>query len=318
MEIVVKKTTELTLSEKNGVVALFNAVFEKDRTLEQFHNQFLNNPLGYSFHAMMVDGEKIVGSDSYIPSYYVVKGERRLFANSVDTMVDKPYRDFFYLRDMILAARGYMRREGVVFVYGFPNDRSYPVYIKSKLMRDIGSLITYCLPYRIGGVKPALKALNCLSMFFVRAYLFLTSLFAGKKICRFAVEKEAETYNATRYKRFDGKYVRARYKGGEFVYKLMDYEGVRSAFLIDVFEKSAANFNRAAQYIVKKHHREFDILLYAGVLPFRLHGLLRAPDTLAPKKFHFTGAILQEDQIDRSLVFAIDNWDVNLSNYDLL
>jgi hypothetical protein len=318
MEIRVRKTTELTLAEKNGIVSLFSAIFEKDRSLEQFHNQFLNNPLGYSFHAMMVDGEKIVGSDSYIPSYYIVNGERILFANSVDTMVDKPYRDFFALHDMIAAVRNYMRLEGIVFVYGFPNAHSYPVYIKSKLMQDIGSLIAYCLPYRIGGVKPALKTLDCFSIFFVRAYIFLTSLFAGKKTCRFAVEKEPETYNATRYRRFDGKYIRTRYKGSEFVYKLMGYEGIRSVFLIDVFEKSAVNFNRAVQYIVKNHHQEFDILLYVGVLPFRWHGLLRVPEKLAPKKFYFIGEILQKEQIDRSLIFTLDNWDVNLSNYDLL
>jgi hypothetical protein len=318
MEIMVKKTTELTPAEKNGIVSLFNTIFDKNRSLEQFHNQFLNNPLGYAFHAMMVDDEKIVGSDSYIPSYYVVNGERVLFANSVDTMVDKPYRDFLTLYNMITTAHNYMRLEGIVFVYGFPNVHSYPVYIKSKLMRDIGSLATYCLPYRIGGVKPALKALNCFSIFFVSAYIFLTSLFAGKNTCRFAVEKEPETYNATRYNRFDGNYIRARYKSSEFVYKLMNYEGIRSVFLIDVFEKSAANFNRAVQYIVKNHYMDFDILLYVGVLPFRLHGLLRAPDKLAPKKFYFTGEILREEKIDHSLIFTIGSWDVNLSNYDLL
>jgi hypothetical protein len=233
-------------------------------------------------------------------------------------MVSKPYRDFINLRDMVIAAHEYMRLQGIVFVYGFPNDNSYQVYIKSKLMGNIGGLTTYCLPYRIGGIKPALKALNWFSMFFVEIYVFLTFLFSGRKVYRFAIEKEEETYNLTRYKRFDGNYNKIYYKGSEFVYKLMEYEGIRSAFLIDVFKKSAANFNRAIRYIIKKHHKEFDILIYIGRLPFGFHGLIQLPQKLSPKQFHFTGEILNNDEIDKDLVFNINNWDVNLSNYDLL
>jgi hypothetical protein len=318
MDFIVKKTTELTDSEQAGILALFNTIFEKNRPLMHFQNQFLNNPLGYSFHSIMLDNGQIVGCDSYIPSYYLVNGRRLLFANSVDTMVNKPYRDFVNLYDMVTAAHEYMKKEEVVCVYGFPNDNAYPVYIKSKLMRDIGSLITYCLPYRIGGIKLQLKALNWLSIIFVNMYVLLTSLFASKTVHRFSIEKEAAAYNATRYKRLDAKYHRVNYKGSEFVYKLLDYEGVRTAFLIDVFEKSPAHFNKAVWYIIKKHHREFDILLYVGRLPFQFHGLMSVPKKLSPKNFHFTGEILRKDEVDNNFVFAINNWDVNLSNYDLL
>ena len=318
MDFIVKKTTELTDAEQAGILALFNTIFEKDRPLAHFQNQFLNNPLGYSFHSMMLDNGQIVGCDSYIPSYYLVNGRCLLFANSVDTMVSKPYRDFVNLYDMVTAIHGYMKKDGVVCVYGFPNDNAYPVYVKSKLMRDIGSLAIYCLPYRIGGIKPQLKALNWLSVLFVKVYIFLTSLSASKKIHHFPIEKEAAAYNSTRYKRLDAKYNRVNYKGNEFVYKLMDYEGIRSAFLIDVFEKSADNFNKAVRYIINNHHGEFDILLYIGRLPFKRHGLLKAPPRFAPKKFHFTGEVLQKEVIDSDLFFNINNWDVNLSNYDLL
>jgi hypothetical protein len=145
-------------------------------------------------------------------------------------------------------------------------------------------------------------------------YVFLTSLFASKTVHHFPIEKEAATYNDTRYKRLDAHYNRVN----EFVYKLMEYEGIRSAFLIDVFEKSAANFNKALRYVIKNHYKEFDILLYVGRLPFRFHGLMSVPKKLAPKNFHFTGEILRKGEIDNNLVFDINNWDVNLSNYDLL
>ncbi|MDR0603815.1 MAG: GNAT family N-acetyltransferase [Bacteroidales bacterium] len=318
MEFIVKKTTELTEVEQAEILALFNAVFDKTRPLMHFRNQFLNNPLGYSYHSIILETGKIVGCDSYIPSYYLIDGRRLLFSNAVDTMIGKPYRDFVNLYDMVIAVHDYMKKDGVICVYGFPNDNAYPVFHKSKLMKDIGVLATYCLPYRIGGIKPALKAFNCFSQLFAKLYATCNGLFASKKIHRFTIEKEAQTYNATRYKRLDGDYKIIRSGQGGFVYKLMRYEGVRSAFLIDVFDKSAANFNRAVRYILKNHSKEFDILLYAGRLPFKYSGLIKLPQKFSPKKFHFTGEILNKEAIDKNLFFNIDNWDVNLSNYDLL
>ena len=318
MEFIVKTTTELTEAEQAEILALFNAVFGKTRPLAHFRNQFLNNPLGYSYHSIIREAGKIVGCDSYIPSYYIVGGRRLLFSNSVDTMISKPFRDFVNLYDMVVAVHDYMKKDGVICAYGFPNDNAYPVYHKAKLMRDVGSLTTYCLPYRIGGVKPALKAFNSFSQLFTKLYVAGSGLFAGKKVHRFAIEKEAQTYNATRYKRLDGDYRVIPDEQGGFVYKLMEYEGVRSAFLVDVFEKSAANFNRAVKHILKNHAREFDILLYVGRLPFRCSGLIKLPQKLSPKNFHFTGEILAKGAVDEKLFFNINNWDVNLSNYDLL
>jgi hypothetical protein len=238
--------------------------------------------------------------------------------NGVDTMVSKPYRDFVNFYDLVETAYDYLKKDGVVCDYGFPNDNSYLLYVKAKLGRDVGKLTTYCLPYRIGGIKPKLRPLNGFSFLFVHIYIFFTALFADGKVYYFPIEKETETYNATRYKRLDGKYNIVSHQGNSFVYKLMDYEGVRSAFLMDVLEKSAANFNKAVRYIIKNHHKEFDILLYVGNLPFKRHGLIKVPKKLEPKNFHFTGEILRKDAIDKELFFNIDNWDVNLSNYDLL
>jgi hypothetical protein len=245
-------------------------------------------------------------------------GKRYLFALAVDAMVNEQYRGFANFYSMVVSIHDYIKNEGVVFAYVFPNDNSYPIYIKSKLLKDIGSLTTYCLPYRIGSIKPALKILNIFSKCFVRLFVAIHRIFCGKKVHRFVIEKEGETYNATRYKRLDGNYKIANYKGSEFVYKIMEYEGVRSAFLVDVFEKSAANFNKAVRYILKNHAKEFDILLYVGHLPFKWHGLIKLPNKLSPKNFYFTGRVLRKSEIDEKLVFDINSWDINLSNYDLL
>ena len=318
MEFIIKKTTELTNTEETDILALFNTIFDKTRTIEQFHNQFVHNPLGYSYHALMFADNHLVGSISYIPSYYMIQSTRYLSALAVDAMVYEYYRSFFNFYNMIITMHNYLSNEGVVFVYAFPNDTAYPIYIKSKLMNDIGSLTTYCLPYRIGGIKPGLKCFNFFSILFANIYIILTALFVNKNIYLFPIKKEAETYNKTRYKRLDGNYHVINYLGCVFSYKIMEYKSIRTVFLIDVFEKSVLNFNKAIRYIIKKHHAAFDLLLYVGYLPFKIHGILRVPMKFVPKNFYFIGKILKKNEIDDEIFFKIVNWDINLSNYDLL
>jgi GNAT superfamily N-acetyltransferase len=318
MNVMVKKTTELSAPEQHAILALFNVVFEKNRTIEHFRSQFFNTVLGYSYHALLYDGSLIAGCYSYTPSYYRVKNKRHLCTLGLDLMIAKEYRGRGFFQIMFSACIDYMRTDGVTFIITFPNDISYPGFIKSKLIHDFGCLTTYMLPYRIGGINPALKALNWLSIFLAHLFVLITSLFAGNKTYHFPIEKESETYNRTRYTQSDGNYHVESCKGSGFVYKIMDYEEVRTAFLIDVFVKSAGNFNAAVMHIIKRHHNEIDLLLYVGRLPFGLRGLFTVPRCFSPKNFHFLGQLLQEEVIETDLFFNFNNWDINLSNYDLL
>ena len=313
MEYIVKRTTECSQEELVQMNDLFNSVFERERPLEIMMNQYTQNPFGYSYHSLMIDNVQIVGMNVYVPVYFLKDREKVLFGDSIDSMVSKPYRDFFNYNDMVQAAYKYMRKEGVKFAYGYPNDNAYPVVIKSKLMKEVGRMYTYCLPYRIGGVKKSLGWLKWATMLFCRTWLEVASLFASSEVKPYRIEKDLESYNASRYKRSDGNYS----FGDGFVYKVMDYEGIRTAFLIDVYEKSAKNFCKAIKTIFKKERQNFDILLYPGHLRFAHYGMIKIPHKYEPKRFVLTGKLL-----DKSFEFEgfwdINNWDTNLSNYDLI
>ncbi len=313
MEFIVKRTDECSKEELTQMNDLFNAIFEKERPLEVMLNQYTQNPLGYSYHSLIVDEGKIVGMNVYIPVYFRKDGEKVLFADSVDSMVSKKYRDFFNYNDMVLAAYKYMKKEGVKFTYGYPNDMAYPVVVKSKLMKEIGRMYTYCLPYRIGGIKKGLGWMNWASMAFSWCWASFSSLFASNKVANYRIDKDLDTYNQTRYKRSDGMYT----FGEGFVYKVMDHEGIRTAFLIDVYEKSAKNFCKAVKFILKKDGGKFDVLLYPGYLKFSCTGMLKIPHKFEPKHFVLTGKLLDKT-FDFESLWDIDNWDTNLSNYDLI
>lgn len=313
LDFVVKKTTECSDSELKQMNDLFNNVFKKERTLEVMLNQYKQNPLGYSYHSMIVDAGNIVGMNVYIPVFFLVKGEKVLFADIVDSMISKSYRDVFNYIDMANAGYKQLKKDGVVYAYGYPNENAYPVTIKAKVSKEVGKMCTYCLPYRIGGIKKGLGFLNWASIAFCRTWAMISSALASSKVSPYVIEKDLDSYNDTRYKRNDGDYS----FGDGFVYKVMDYEGTRAAFLIDVFEKSAKNFCKAVSYIMKKDGKNFDILLYPGHLRLVHYGMIKIPHKFEPKRFVLTGKLL-----DKSFEFEglwdINNWDTNLSNYDLI
>ena len=318
MQFVFKKTIELTSEEKNGLLDQFNAIMEKDRTLQEWESMYLNTALGYSFHILMLDDGKLAGQNTGIPIYYQTEGKRSLFICNVDTMIDPGYRGLENIYDLFKFSFNQFKDSGISLVYGFPNDMAYPVEKALKIMKDVGRLDTYCLPYRIGGIKPSLKILNPFSRMFSCLFLLVSGLCSPKKKFSFQIQKEESSFNAFRYKWLDGGYQSVQYKGTEFVYKLKRHEGVRTAFLVDVRGKNPRNFRNAVRYILRKEKQNMDLLLYVGHLPFRHSGLIKFPEKYEPKHFHFMASILDEKSLTKETVFDLSHWDINLSNYDLI
>lgn len=319
MEVIVKKSTELTGREFGDISQLFETVFEKPRSIDLLRRQYEQNPFGFAYLSMLVDDKKLVGLNSYVPSYYIVNGQCKVFANSIDSMVEKPYRDFFNFNDMIRGAYKAMAVDGVSFVYGYPNDNSFPVLTKGKLMREIGRMGIYCLPLHVSGINKRLSFLNPLSALFCRLWVTVSGIAASSKSFTPIVVKDSESYNVSRYKRGDADYSIATLPdGSNAYYKIKNHEGVKTAFLIDVTNKSPKNFINAVKHIVKNHSQEFDLLLYPGWLPFIRTGMIKLPRKFEPKNFYFTGKLLaKKDEIPNE-IWKIENWDTNLSNYDLI
>ena len=68
-----------------------------------------------------------------------------------------------------------------------------------------------------------------------------------------------------------------------------------------------------------KEKKDFDLLMYVGHLPRGIHktGLIRIPRRFEPKHFYMTGKVY-EKSLDSQSIYCIENWDVNLSDYDII
>ena len=312
-----KRTTEITKEDLEQILSGFNDVFSQKRPFEVMLNQYVQNPLGYSFHNVVYDDAKVIGHTAGVPSYYWINGEKHLIVDSVDTFILKRYRDGQIFLDHITSYFKGLKEAGVKLLIAFPDAEVMKLYRKVKLFKHIGEMETYILPYRIGGVKPALKPFNFLSKAFSWSYVFLAGLFASNKVTSFKIEKDADSYNQTRYKRMDGNYNIVRDEDLEFFYKCMPFKGVRAAFIIDVTGKSALHFNRAVKYILKHNKNDFDVILYVGNLYFANSGLIKVPHNFAPKQFNFTIKFFDKN-FNNNVVKDIRNWDVNLATYDVI
>ena len=243
--------------------------------------------------------------------------DRFMAALGIDSMVKKEYRDYFNFHDMIVSCQKRLKEDGCVLRIGFPNDNSYPILKKGLRHKDIGRLTTYCMIRNIGAVKPSLAFLNSISRLGGRLQYLISFLSVGKKVYHYKYHKDRESFDAVRYKWFGGDYRKVEKKGIHFVYKIMPYKGVDTAFLLDVWPLSRTSFEMAVRHIYKHERKKIDMILYVGSLSFTPWGLWTIPHRYEPKHFNFTCNPLTKGYFDESL-YDIRNWEVNLSNYDLL
>ena len=317
MEYLFKATNELTQEEREGILKLFEEAFNRKMDYDfLFERYYFLTPLGYSYHALLKDGDKIVGHNAYVPLSFYYQGEKMLFVNTVSSMMSSECRDFILYYKLLTSSYKKLKEVGIPFVYGHPNDKAYPVVSKSKLLEDIGRMDLYCLPIRIGGIKKSLRFLNPCSRLFCYLWVKMSGLFASKKVYHFGIEQDKTSFDETRYKR--DHYERYEADGCKAIYKFKEYEGVRTAFLMEVYPKSAVNFVHTVNHIIKQHKTDLDLVMYPGTLPFGTTGMIKLPHKFHPKQFHFCGHVVNSDAVDKEYILNIDNWDENLSIYDLV
>jgi len=312
--IVFKTTAQLTISEQKQMCDLFLRIFDKKMTADVFERKFFYTPIGYSYHSLMLHGEVIVGAFSAVPGRYSYFGEEKIFSLSVDTMIDSKYRGGGHFVKMANLVHQSLVNDGIPFIFGFPNEHFYPAQKRLLKYEDIGELDYYALPLNIGSVVRKLKLFNSLSRGVCR---FSTQL------CRIPKNSEAKCeiakvidkkFNQHRYDKSYGRIGLA--DGAECIYKIYIEEGgIRTLYIIDVVPLTAASLTRAVKQICRMA-LDVDIIIYVGKLTSRPAGLWKVPDSKKPRKIRMTGKILIPSAVDDS-VFNIDNWRINISDFDV-
>lgn len=318
MKVIVKKTYEVSDEEIISMYKLYEGVFHQKHDVNHFREMFNNSSLGYSYHSFLLnDTNDIVGFHSCVPFYYLKGEDKFLAALGINSMVHPDYRDFFNFREMFLACQEYTKKDGCKLRIGFPNDNSYPILIKGFKHKKVGDLHTYVLPIKVGGIKKKLKTLNIASQLYSFLQINISRLNKSTFTYTAKYRKERESFDSVRYQWFGGNYRIIEKNNFKFVYKVDKHEGIDVAFLLDVYPLNGKNFDSAVRHVYSLEKKKIDMIMYVGNLQFKSWSLLKVPLKYAPKNFRFTVFPLDKKYFD-STILDINNWELNLSNYDLL
>jgi hypothetical protein len=127
--------------DEHGILALFNRVFSEGnpafepRTLAAWSALYLDNPAGVQTFVATDSGGAIIANYSSIPAAAVVRGQRRLCTQAVDTCVERAWRGSLRKHSVFVTiAREFIahfstpgREPFDDFMYGLPNEQAFPV-----------------------------------------------------------------------------------------------------------------------------------------------------------------------------------------------
>jgi hypothetical protein len=311
-----KTTDELSVSEREKFRKLFSHVFRKEINPCEFERKYMRTPLGYSYHGLMFSEDQLVGAYNIVPYLYECFGERMLFGLSTDMMVAEEHRGGpFNIVEMVHLVYQGLKRDNIGFVFGFPNNNAYRFTKHILKWSDIGELDFYALPINIAALRPGLSWANSIAR-----------LFAGSFARIPRVQREVRTnFNVQKVNggdfeehRYDDQYeVIDLAGGGKCLYRIYTEDGgVRTLYIIDVVPLTPKDFLGTMREIHAIADKHADLILYVGKLPFRPAGLIRIPRSKQPRRIMMCGKVLDSQSVDER-VLHIENWNVNVSNFDV-
>lgn len=118
------------IDDFDDIRALYAAVFDHERPRSHDWWKFQDNPAGPPIAMLAVDGTSIVGQYALWPTVLDFDGEPIAGAQSLDTMVHPEYRGQGMFVHLANATLELAAERGVQALYGFPNEASYPGFVR--------------------------------------------------------------------------------------------------------------------------------------------------------------------------------------------
>lgn len=319
MKIQILLTNKITDHQWQEIVAGFNASFNTDATIEGFKVFSVSNYLGYCYHALAIDNDKIIGYNVMTPLLY--KGGLKVI-NSGSSFVLKEYRkDIFIFADMLNALFERCICDGFEIATGVPNMNSFEYTIKFLNYKYVENLDYYVLPINISKLlnKSYLLVFDFMCKSIIWLYLFFFKTFYSnhfEKATKYEIFKSDLFYNS-RFKQLD--YKKVRINKSNIYYRIVNEDGINVAYLMDFVDD---NFNRNTSSLLSGiknilRNEAVDIIMFVGTLKIKPSVLFRVPPKYVPKRLPFTIKFLtQEAKIKYFDMLNMDNWNFSLINFD--
>ncbi len=320
MEIKVCKSTEWSDREWKTYAYGFNEVFSTSYSVDFFRDKYLSVYKGYSLHSLLLDDDGNVGGGvTVIPCVYSCGDGDFLNGLAVDVFIRPSCRvDPLMLRRMYRQLRRLLESEGVSAVTAVPNAMAYPYWKNVVKWKDVGDVDYWVVPVRAGNVLGKLKTvLNCGSLLYsycVYAFSALTIPFSGKQKRYSYVISADDRYIVHKFS--SGNYTVVKDGNTQVVYRIVDEEGVKTAYVISATKKglrSAVAYRKAVGLLLKE---KVDIIIYVGKMGIFQTLFMKVPKKFEPKELPLMFDVIIPNEMF-SNAYDINNWDFGLLNYDV-
>jgi hypothetical protein len=310
-EFQVRTTDQLEPAEITALAQLFEIVFEKPCPEDLFVRKFANNPTGRSVHSLMFLDGKLIGAFSAIPVPYRFFGQTLLFAITADLMIHPNHRGpVSRVQKLSSGLYDALVREGVAFVFCCLRDQVFQLHHALSGWQAIGKISYYAAP-SFALARAAVRAWN------QRA--------AKPPDAAYEIEKIADArFTDWRYRIFPTRYTTIRLPGDATAIYATDLyypiSGIpprlRTGILLDVSPLTKTNFDTAVRQI-REREPNLSFVAYQGYLRFQPREMLRIPAKYEKQPWTLGGKVLIPGHVD-ARIFDLNNWNINLSNGDLV
>ncbi|MCX6162784.1 MAG: GNAT family N-acetyltransferase [Ignavibacteriae bacterium] len=293
--------------------------FNENKFIEKLLHFYTKNILGYSFHSLAYKNNTIIGHIAFTPFQYSYFGKEITIALAANAMIQKKERNFVHFKKIFENAFNNLKINNFPFALIFPNDNAYLLYKKLFGFIDLGELKYYILPVKIANIIKINNLWNYFSIFLCK--LLNIKLFNLNFIIRnkdFNIQKlHDENFYDYRYSKIMGDYITHSEEKYFYSYIIKEFNSTVTLFLIDIVPLSKKNMQEVIRTLYKKHKDSIDIIIYIGSLNFHPLNLIKVPKKFEPKTEHSVGIILDYNIVD-DRIYNIKNWNLNLSNFDII
>lgn len=121
----------------SDLIDIYEKCFGKKPNERYFQWKLKENPAGPAEAFIALDGDTIAGFYGVIPEDYIVRGEKRVIYQSMDTMTHPDYRRMGLFTNLAKATYKYLADQyRDVYIIGFPGLTSHPGFIKKLGWKD--------------------------------------------------------------------------------------------------------------------------------------------------------------------------------------
>lgn len=325
MQIKIKKTQELTLSERRQYMEGFNECFPKHvMTEDQLFSKYIANHFGYSYHALCFEDDRIIGSLSASPFWYSYNGDKVKIALTCDIFIVKEFRsDIRIFATLNKELKDYCAQENIICFLGVANENAYTYTIRILRCKEVMTLPYWILPLRIGNVakKSWLKPFNFVTLGYAYLSLGVNRLCSMVKntkstpfTCCISVNEEFVNKRLP-----DSKYSNNR-KGDLFYsYVVTNDENVKCAYIMILSEGGRRTYKALCECVSHiLRNEKVDLIMFNGTLNLKQGLLMKTPQKFEPRKIHLTvNYLTKEFEKQYADIMKPNGIDFTLLNLDV-